>query len=373
MAITETFDNFEIRRCSRLLREHIQRFRLDLTELTVFTEAATGYYMLTPAMCVMGGAKQVHALARDSRYGKADDVIDASRRLMKALGCENHVVFHTEKRPEALVESDIIMNSGAVRPIDRWTVAQLKSTAVIPLMWETWEFRPHELDLEECRQRGILVMGTDEITLNRFPFAGYLPMKLLFQCDVEVFKSRLLLIGSGHSGRGMVEVFHKNGFDFRWICFDDAVPEHLAGYCIDHADRRAILDWIRDVDAVVCFEHLHNRPVIHADGILDPKAMHAANDSLVLVHVSGVVDFDTLEQLGVHIHPRRRVPFGTMSIGTWEMGPRAIIELTMAGIKVGEAMARARLNNFSCSKAAQYAMKHSLAQDFEGENSWMQE
>jgi hypothetical protein len=367
------FDDFQIRRCRRLLREYLNHFRLNLTGLSVFTEAASGWYMFTPAMCALAGATQVHALARDSQYGSTEEIIAQSRELMEILGCGDSVEFHAEKTAAALADADIVMNAGAVRPIDALTISQLKPTAVIPLMWETWEFRPNELDLDACRKRDILVMGTDEITLDRFPFAGYLPMKLLFQCNVEVFKSRLLLIGSGRSGRGMVEVFHKNGFDFRWICFDKSVPEHLARYRLNNTGRDAVLDWVRQVDAVVCFEHLHDRPVIHAHGVLDPEAMHAMNDSLVLVHVSGVVDFDTLEELGVRMHPGRRVPFGTMSVGTWEMGPRSIIELTMAGIKVGESMARSRLAGLSHADAARVALRNSLAQDFEGDKAWIKD
>ncbi len=370
--MTLEFGAFEIRRFRRLLEEHIERFELDLSGLTVFTEAATGYYMLTPAMCVLGGAERVHALAKDTRYGSASEVIEASRILMRALGCEDRVIFHSEKQASALAESDIVMNAGAVRPLDEETVQQMKSSAVIPLMWETWEFRPQELDLDACKKHDILVMGTDEITLDRFPFAGYLPLKLLYQCDVEVFKSPLLLIGSGRSGKGMATVFHKNGFNFKWINFDEAVPEELAGYYIDHNDHDAVMDWVSKVDAVVCFEHLHNRPVISEGGVFTPEEMHAANDSLVLVHVSGVVDYDRIDSCGIRIHPGTRVPFGTMSIGTWEMGPRSIIELTMAGIKVGEAMARARLDGLPPSKAAERAMTTSLAQDFLGQQAWVQ-
>ena len=366
-----TFNDFSIRRFKRLLREHIERFELDLSGLIIFTEAASGYYMLTPAMCQMAGAKHVHALARTSRYGTADEVISASRKLMAELDCGKNITFHFTKNVKALGESDIIMNAGAVRPIDEYIVGLLKPTAVVPLMWETWEFRPEELDIKACKARGILVMGTDEIELDRFPFAGYLPLKLLFQSDVEVFKSKLLLIGSGRSGTGMATVFHKNGFDFKWVNFDSNLPSELKKYQIDYRDKGSLLKYISQVDAVVCFEHLHNRPVIAQDGIFSPQEMHAANDSLVLVHVSGVIDFDEIMKQGVRIHPGVRVPFGTMSIGTWEMGPRSIIELTMAGIKVGEAMARARLSGMTISESASWAMEHSLAQDFPDDLSWV--
>lgn len=365
------FNDFQMRRCKRLLHEYREHFRLDLNGLSVFTEAASGWYMFTPAMCALAGARRVHALARDSRYGTAAEIIVQSRELMRSLGCENVVEFYTEKTSEALADADIVMNSGAVRPIDAQTVSILKSTAVIPLMWETWEFRPAELDLAACQKNGILVMGTDEITLDRFPFSGYLPMKLLFQCGIEIFKNKLLLIGSGRPGQGMARVFHNNGFDFRWISFDDEAPAFLTPYHLSPSDSSVIEEWAASADAIVCFEHVYKRPIIAKGGLILPEFLQKYNNSGTLIFISGVIDYERIKELDLFIYPDRYVPFGTMSIGTWEMGPRAIIELTMAGIKVGEAMAKARISGFSLTEAAHEAQKESLAQDFPGKNSWI--
>ncbi len=40
----------------------VARFELDLTDMTVLTEAATGYYALTPIIASLAGAKHVLAL-----------------------------------------------------------------------------------------------------------------------------------------------------------------------------------------------------------------------------------------------------------------------------------------------------------------------
>jgi hypothetical protein len=41
-------------------------------------------------------------------------------------------------------------------------ISWMKPTAVIPLMFEAWEFRPSDLELAAAQQRGILVAGTNE-------------------------------------------------------------------------------------------------------------------------------------------------------------------------------------------------------------------
>ena len=51
-----------------------ETFRLDLTQLVVYTEAASGTYLHTPILAACAGAERVYALARDSSYGSAADV-----------------------------------------------------------------------------------------------------------------------------------------------------------------------------------------------------------------------------------------------------------------------------------------------------------
>ena len=59
-------------------------------------------------------------------------------------------------------QSDIVTNSGMLRPINDEVVSKLKKTAVIPLMWETWELRPGEIDIISCQKNKIPVIGTNE-------------------------------------------------------------------------------------------------------------------------------------------------------------------------------------------------------------------
>ena len=61
-----------------------------------------------------------------------------------------------------VAQADIITNSGHVRPIDAEMIGWMKPTAVIPLMYEAWEFRDADLDLAACQRRGIVVAGTNE-------------------------------------------------------------------------------------------------------------------------------------------------------------------------------------------------------------------
>ena len=68
--------------------------------------------------------------------------------------------------------------------------------AVVPLMYESWEFRETDLDLAACRQRGIRVTGTNERhpEVDVFSFLGIMAVKLLLDAGVSVYRSRVLLL-----------------------------------------------------------------------------------------------------------------------------------------------------------------------------------
>jgi hypothetical protein len=54
-----------------LMRHAILQCDLDLSRVTVLTEAATGAYSVTPVLAALAGAQTVFAYARDSRHGSA--------------------------------------------------------------------------------------------------------------------------------------------------------------------------------------------------------------------------------------------------------------------------------------------------------------
>ena len=134
-----------LHRINKLLKDCVSTFVLDLNELVILTEAATGAYLYTPVMAALAGAKMVYAITSDSLFGTKEEVKAETLQVAKYWGVEDkiRVIFNKEK--EIVSECDIITNSGFVRPINRDMISWMKPTAVIPLMWEPWEFREGEL------------------------------------------------------------------------------------------------------------------------------------------------------------------------------------------------------------------------------------
>lgn len=379
-------------RMTRLIREAISTWELDLRGLCVLTEAASGPYVAIPMIAALAGAERVFCFTRDSRYATAEQVIRETLAWASALGVAGRIAIHTERRAEALQTADIVTNTGFVRPIDGEMIRHLKPTAVIPLMWETWELREKDLDLARCWERGIPVLGTNERTggLETFRYVGLIALKLALNLGIEVFRSRILLYSSGEFAESILKTFSDNGAEVFLVGGDR--PEgrpHTAGRGSraegaegegSPSDGTGILarSWISGelgsgavrailptVDLLVIAEHRSRHRLIGQGGQITPERLYALNPSICIAHICGNVQEAGLKK--VQCLPQRLAPPGHMSLTTGYLGPRPVIELHAAGLKVGEIMARCRLQGMSFTETLRAAMAHPLCQDFSQE------
>lgn len=336
----------------------VDLFALDLRGLEVYTEAASGPYLLTPLLAAQAGAT-VTAVTRDSPYGTATDVREATLAAADGLGLGIRVVL--ERSRDDLARADIVTNAGFVRPIDTAVVSWLKPTAVVPLMWETWEWRPGELDLDACRERGILVLGTDESQgpAPMYGYGGAIAMKLLFELGIEVYRTSVLLIGGGRGlGEPMASMLEAAGAAVTWFSSgpDDGTPyELLSAHWAAHGS---------DYDVCLVAEHADPRLLLGPGGLIEFDALVDVNPGLRVGVVSGNVDPAGLAMSGLRHHPQRIRPVGHMSYQAADLGPRPVLELFAAGLKVGQEMARARLEGLGVDDARARALALSPAMDF---------
>ena len=193
---TDRRPGLDPRRLRRLMASAVLELELELAGRVVVTEAATGAYGVTPVLAALAGAREVHAVAGDSRFGTEEEAIASTENLAAAAGVGDRIELLTSKDAAPLEDADIVTNSGHLRPLDGPTVARMKPGAAIPLMYEAWELRSQDVDLAACRLRGIRFAGTNERhpAVGVFSFLGLMAMKLLTDAGVAVCSSRLLLL-----------------------------------------------------------------------------------------------------------------------------------------------------------------------------------
>jgi hypothetical protein len=175
------------------MRRAVAETELDLSGLTVLTEAATGAYGVTPVIAALAGAKRVYAFCRASRYGSVAEATSWTLELAEALDVAERISVIDQIPAGLLGQVDILTNSGHLRPLDATIIASLPDTAVIALMFEAWEFRATDVDLEACTRRRIPVVGVNEQhpTVDVFSFLGPLAVKQLHDCGLAVYRNKI--------------------------------------------------------------------------------------------------------------------------------------------------------------------------------------
>jgi hypothetical protein len=348
---------------AQLIDGAIKAFDLNLDSFVVFTEAASGHFQWTPLIALRSGAERVFALAKSSRFGTAEKIASDLKALAGDLGVEERltVVFDAEE----IGKADIITNTGFVRPLSSAVIDRLKSQATIPLMWETWEFRPEDLDLTRCFQRGILVLGTNEShpALNFHRYVGLLGVKLLLEVDVELVRSKILVIGNSPFGNSVAEALRAAGAEVALVSEESDSVGRIGSKLSDGPAYR----FLQQADALVFAEHRSERMLVGSGGDLTPSELADCNRDVRIAHISGLIDATALAALDFRMIPESIASLPrTMSVTAGYLGPRPVIELHAAGLRVGQEMARAR-RRFDPESALLAALENPLCQDFSPE------
>jgi hypothetical protein len=344
-------------RAVRLMRSMIRDLDIDLTGMNVLTEAASGPFAVTPVLAAMAGASRVVATGRGSSWGAYGEVREHLLQLAHQAGCAEVIEVSDRPAIEHAPGMHIVTNLGFVRPINAALVARLPADSAVPLMWEPWEYRSEDVDLLACQARGIPVLGTNEghPRLEIFAYLARVVERLLLERDIEVERSRLLLIASAPFGPAIEGGLRQSGADV--VRVDPTAPTNWV------AESSAVLPHF---DAVVVAEH-RSRAVIIGPGGLPAQAL--VNAGVELIHLSGTIDADELATAKLHKHPPRHVRHGVMTVTTDYVGPRPVIDLHAAGLAVGAHLVRLLRAGMSAEQAKAEVVAAGLGADFPPPNA----
>jgi len=331
-------------RIKKLIEKAIRFNKLDFSNLVVFTEAASKNYVVTPIIAAMAGAK-VYAITTDSIYGKAKDIERFTHKFAEFCDVKDKIQVIFQKKKEIISKADIITNLGFVRPINREFIFNLKKTAVIPLMYETWEFRNEDLDLKACQDKSILVLGTNEHhpKLKTLDYFGQLVLKKIFELNLELYGLKVMIIADEFFGPPIIKSLKDNNIEV-----------------IRNFNQTA------EVDVLVIVYHKTPKVIIGKNGLITAKKLKQKYPFVSIIQFcgNGVIDRDALDKEGLQYIPKKAPKPGFMSWTLADLGPRPVIELHTAGLKVGEVMAKERLRGMGTEETKIMALKHSPAQDF---------
>ena len=337
-----------------MIEDIIGKYDLDLSGLTVLTECANGAYTFNPIILLKSNVEHVFLFTRDSDFGSKQMVYENFQNLLPDSYL-SRVTFLQDLDNLDKLGIDIVTNSGHLRPMDRKFLQQLPTSAVISLMWETWEFRPEELDLEFCKSRDILVLGTNEHTnpCDMRIYGVLSALELLKSADFKFLDEKILLIGNQQSlGAPIFEGLKALGFQVKQY---DPIFER-------EFDTK-LLGW-----STLILVAIHHYPSKIIDLEVGINVIDIAKAGIKKVAViSGDVDQQSLLDSNIMVFPEKLGQPGYMSFGPSFLGVYPVLDLFAAGVAVGQAMAKARKLGLDRESSIEYALNNSPAMNFIGD------
>ena len=320
----------------------IEKFKLDLSGKVILTEAASGNYVITPIIAAIAGARVI-AITRNSKFATVEEVEKQTFDLAKIFNVQNMITIITDKNKVDYKSFDIVTNTGFVRPIDKNIINKLSTNCVIPLMWEPWEFRESDLDLDYCNKKGIKVYGTNESDdrLQTIKYIGFTVLSFLLDNKMTPFSTKILVLGNTDFANPVNSLLKANGYDIHYVN-----------------------DYISQYQAIVIIENEDDTLLIGKKGLLETSSLI---DSQYLIHICGNVDFKYIK---CKVNTNTPANFGFMSFTTDYIDNQAVIDLHTAGLKVAEGMIVANSKDLSKKEYKKYMEDNYPALSFNEKRYW---
>ena len=299
------------------MRDAIASTGLNLSNMIVLTEAASGAYGVTPVIAALADARRVYAFTRSTKHGTVAEVTEWMMALASAAGVTDRISVIETLPPDVLRSVDIITNSGHLRPINSDMIGHLPSRAVIALMFEAWEFRPEDIDFVACQQRQIPIVGVNEHhpTVDVFSYLGPLCVKLLFDAGIPVYRSRIALLCDNGFAEPILRGLVGAGASAVIFSTVESIPEDC---------------W----DAIVV--SLQPGSTLRINAMQAAHLAQVAPPEALVAQFWGDVDHDALLANNLKVWPLVPPRLGHMAILLSAIGPDPIVRLQTGGLRAAE-------------------------------------
>lgn len=303
------------------IHSRIKKLDLDLSNEVVLTEVGSNKYMYTPIIPVLARAKKVYAWVRDSSFGSADLIIEECTTIAKHLNCLEVLEFYKgDFCKQHLNQATIITNSGFIRPIDKRKIDEISRGAVIPLMFEAWELREGDIDIDYAKERGIKIGGTWENhpKLEVFKHVGALALKMAFEAGFEVFNNSILVWSNDQFGLEAAKAFKAIGAKSVVVSTEIKKLKQMDG-----------------IDFIFFCDYHGNTQI---DKMLINNLSSERLKKIGVVHLYGLLKVENIVNIISSLYPEKDGSNQTMSYTLSHVGINPLIDLLVAGFKVGQVL-----------------------------------
>ena len=315
------------------IRNKIRELELDLTGYTILTEVGSSEYVFTPIIAALANANRVIAYTKNSRYGLASDNILECKKVLNGIDMHYNVEFYSGEISKTHLETaDIITNSGFLRPLNEGKLKHLKKNAVIPLMYEKWELRDSDIDINYCKENNIKVAGTWENhpSLLVFNHVGPLALKMALNAGYEVYENKIIVWSDDHFGEVVKEAFLNIGAN-------DVILTTNEEYLYNNIDNVDFI-FICDYDE----EREYGTPYF-----FDFEKLLKKNTTFGIVHLYGKINYNKHKNSLTNIYPPSDGSPSLMTFTLSHVGINPIVNLQVSGFKVAESLKKKNKCDFA--------------------------
>lgn len=317
--------SFQIERGLSIINKTINDLRLDLSGKRILTEIGSNDFSFTPLIPLLANAEKIFAFIKDSKYGNAHQIKESFISRFEHLHGINRIEIFCNHLPENAIDTaDIITNSYPLRPLNESILAFSKKGVVIPLMYESWELRDGEVDIEYCKQNNIHVAGTWENhpEIKVFDFVSMLGIKLALNAGYEIRQNNIFVWSNDDFGEKIsqglkingAKVFHGTNIDL----FYEVLPSLDFIFLCDYRETKSYFDG--------------------EDSIFSIEKIKKNNNRLGIVHLYGNVNSHLLLSEGYNVFPRKDGFSNYMTETLSYSGQIPLLRLLTAGFKVGQEL-----------------------------------
>jgi len=324
-------NDYVVKRAIKIIKQYNEILNFNLKGYTIFTEVGSNHYLYSPIIPLLCGADHVFAFIKDTKFGKAADIKQQCIEIANFLGLTNKLTIGENNfEYEWLTKSDIVTNSGMLRPIDKKKLSYFKKGSVIPLMFEAWEFRDSDLDIAECKKLGIKIAGTWENhpEIRVFDSVKMLCLKMAFEAGYEIQGNTIFVWSDDHFGELIVESFNANG----------------AKKCFLSTDKLLLNEVISQIDFIFFADYDEKENLFN---LINFKSQTDKNYDFGIVHLFGNINIDIFKELGINIYPDFNGNSEQMTFTLSHVGLLPILKLQVAGYRVAYEMLNNQITSIS--------------------------
>jgi hypothetical protein len=213
-------------------------------------------------------------------------------------------------------------------------------------MYEAWEWRNADMDINYIRKRGFKIGATNERhpDVDVFSYLGDMALKLIFDAGLCPYKNRFILLCNNDFGPYIARILAA-------VCDKLAVidlDEHKKHYNPDQVDwiggfpELNIPESYKNAEAILFTAYPFDKIWIGEHSTIKVQEIRSKLADPFLLRFAGDVDESFLQKKGIRLFPEH-VHSGHMGILPSAIGYDPIIRLQSAGLKVGELL----LNNLT--------------------------